>query len=192
MKNAVFFLAFITITAPTKSSFSQFKIATPLAIGDDIRKVINDYPNHFTNLRGELIVQNPQSVDYHCNFAFKGAEESFISEYSAKNKTIASWQSLMMTTESFSTAAKKFRSLYNQLNNLAVQFGGKTFHLKAKWEEPVEERSFTSIAFSLNDADESEKLKVDLTLQYQMPEWKVRILVYNKEREDFERGQTKD
>ena len=192
MKNAVVFLAFITITAPTNPSFSQLKIAGPAGIGDDIRKVISDYPNHFSNLRGELIVQNPQSVDYHSNFVIKGAEESFISEYSANNKTIASWQSIMITSESFSAAAKKFRSLFNQLNNLSVQLGGKSFHLKAKWEEPVEERSFTSIAFSLHDADESEKLKVDLSLQYQMPEWKVRILVYNKEREDFERGQSRD
>ena len=63
---------------------------------------------------GELIIQNPQSADYQCNFKLSGAEESIITRYSGKKNSV-SWHALMLTTESFAEAKKKFSSLYNQL-----------------------------------------------------------------------------
>ena len=57
---------------------------------------------------------------------------------------------------------------------------------------PQEEMKFTAVLFSLDPADEAaKKLKVELSLQYQAPmEWRIKILVYDREREDDERGKT--
>jgi hypothetical protein len=76
-----------------------------------------------------------------------------------------------------------------QINTLAVKPGDtKLYHLKGTYENPVEEKEFAGSVCSLSPADEAvKKLKVEISLQYEMTEWKVRILVYDREKEDKER-----
>ena len=69
-------------------------------IANDVKKVIEDYPNRFINLMGEVLNQHSQSTDYYCNFKVNGAEEAFVTRYSAK-KEVCSWEALMLTTEQF-------------------------------------------------------------------------------------------
>lgn len=154
-------------------------------IAGDIKKVIEDHPNQFRNIIGDAIIQNPQSVDYRCNLKINGAEECFITKYVSAEKAIYSWQALLLTTESFDEAKKKFRSVYTQLNNLPVH----TSQLKAAYESPEEEKRFTNIIFSFSPASEAtKKLKVEVLLENEMMEWKVKLLVYEREREDSEQG----
>jgi hypothetical protein len=193
MKKSVKTLALLTISILLFNfSNAQLKLPSVNGIGSDIKKVIEDYPDRFANLLGELIVQNPQSTDYQCNFKVNGAEETTITRYSSKNNNVCSWQSLMLTTESFEKAKQKFKTLFNQLNNLAVNPGSAgSFHLKGTYDAPTEEKKFASVLFSFKSADEAiKKLKVEISLQYELMEWKVSVLVYDREREDNERGNT--
>jgi hypothetical protein len=193
MKKAVKTLVLFTIlTCILHSSHAQLKLTPPSAIANDVKKVIDDYPVHFANLMGPLIQENTQSSEYQCNFKVHGAEESTITRYSSNANNVYSWEALMLSTESFEKAKQKFRSLFNQLNNLSVSAGGSTgARLKGEYEMPVEEKKFASVVFSLSQDDESlKKLKVEVSLQYQLTEWKVKLLVYDKEREDAERGKT--
>lgn len=173
-------------------SNAQLRLPISNGVSNDVKKVIEDYPNRFINLMGEKIVENTQSTDYQCNFNVSGAEEAFITRYSAK-KEVCSWQALMLTTESFEKAKQKFKSLYSQLNNLSVNLdGAKSFHLKGKYEVPLEEKKFASILFRVEPSSELVKqLKVEISMQFEAPmEWKVIVLVYDREREDHERGKT--
>jgi len=170
----IFFLSFtITraqITLKPKSSFSS-----------DVKRVIDDYPNHFDNILGELIIENPQSSDYQCNFKVSGAEECIITRYSSKKQPIFSWQALMLTTDNFEEARKKFRSLYSELYNLT----NGSMHLKGLYESPAEEKKFTSVLFSFDPTAESiQQLKVELTIEAEGMDWKVKVLVYDRDRED--------
>src|SRR5688572_17318119 len=101
------------------SSEAQFKLNSGGNNGfvADFKKIIQDHPNHYKNTIGELIVQNPQSADYRCNFKIEGAEECYITKYSSDNEEICSWQALLLTTENFNEAKRKFRSVYDQFNN---------------------------------------------------------------------------
>lgn len=56
-----------------------------------------------------------------------------------------------------------------------------------KFRQP---KKFTSIIFSIEPENESvKKLRVEISMQYFAPmEWKVKLLVYDKDREDDERG----
>ncbi len=191
MKKSVKTLALLTISILLFNfSNAQLKLPALNGIGSDIKKVIEDYPDRFANLLGELIVQNPQSTDYQCNFKVNGAEETTITRYTSKNNNVYSWQSLMLTTESFEKAKQKFKTLFNQLNNLSVNPGNAgSFHLKGTYEIPTEEKKFASVLFSFKSADEGiKKLKVEISLQYELMEWKVSVLVYDREREDNESG----
>jgi len=176
------------------SSVAQLRLPGNNAVANDIRKVIEDYPNRFSNLAGELVSENGQSAEYQCNFKVNGAEESTITRYVSKEE-LCTWQAVMMTTETFEKAKQKFKTLFSQLNNLPVDLGaGKNFHLRGTYTAPEEARKFTAVVFSLeNSHDKLKKLRVEVSMQFQAPvEWKVSLQVYDKEREDDERGKTVD
>ena len=195
MRKSVKSLVLITLAtvffAPVNA---QLKLPSINGVGNDVKKVIEDYPNRFINLMGEILTENSQSTDYQCNFKVNGAEQAFITRYSAK-KEVCSWEAVMLTTESFEKARQKFKSLFNQLNNLSVNAGAvKNLHLKGKYEAPDPSMKFTSVVFSFEPETETvKKLRVEIAMQYQAPmDWKIKVLVYDKEREDDERGETKE
>lgn len=169
---------------------SQLRLPVPGALAADVKKVIRDYPNHFANLAGEIIEEHPQSTDYRCNFRVTGAEESIVTRYSGQTG-ICSWEAVMLTTESFEKARQKFRSLYNQLNNLTADPGAAGMvRYRGTYEAPDEQRKFTSVVFSPESSKEPDtRLKMELVIQFYAPmEWKVKVLVYDLERYDDERG----
>lgn len=195
MKKSVKTLALITICLFYSALLSaQLKLPglnNPIVA--DVKKVVEDYPNRFINLMGEVMAHNSQTTDYYCNYTVHGAEEAFITRYSAK-KEVCSWQALMLTTENFDKARQKFKSLFNQLNNLSVKSGGESFKLKGTYETPEESKKFTSVIFSIDPLSEStKKLKVEISMQFLQPmEWKVKLLIYDREREDDERGNIRE
>ena len=178
---------FTIILFPVIKSHGQLKIPSQaVSIIADVRKVVNDYPNSYANITGELIIQNPQSADYHCNFKMKDAEGCFVTKYNDIKKSIYSWQALMLTTENFELAVKKFKSLYGQLNNSSIVRA----KLHGQYESPVEEKNFTSVLFSFDTDDElMKKLKLELIIENELLQWKVKILIYDREREDDESGE---
>ncbi|MEO8405525.1 MAG: hypothetical protein ABI480_13045 [Chitinophagaceae bacterium] len=150
-----------------------------------IEQVIRDYPNQFKNIIGELITENPQSADYRCTVKIDNTEESFITKYTATDKEIYSWQALVLTTENFEEAKRKFKSLFNELNNRLIDAA----YLKGTYEAPAEEKKFTNVLFSFPTSDENfKKLKVELVMEAALMEWKVRLLIYDRERADNEHG----
>lgn len=194
MKNSVKPLVLLTIISLfCITTSAQLKLPLANSIANDVKKVIEDYPNRFINLMGEVITQHQQSTDYQCNFKVNGAEEAFVTRYSSK-KEVCSWEALMLTTESFEKARQKFKSLYNQLHNMSVKLGETSYRLKGQYNAPEESKKFTEILFSFEPANEvSKKLRIEISMQYIEPmEWKVKILVYDREREDDERGQIRD
>ena len=159
--------------------------------GADMKAVIRDYPHNYESMRGRVVVQNPQHTEYESTRPVQGAESISISRYSADNKEVYSWQALMLTTEDFEAAKTRYKSLYAKFNNMAVKMDyGVTFYLKGKYLEPIEERGFTSSLMRFELPDQIvRKMIVEVTMQYEFPEWKVKVLVYEKEREDTERGE---
>ena len=77
--------------------------------------------------------------------------------------------------------------MYNQLNNLLINANSCDFHFKGNYNEPAEEKIFAgSILAREKKYEPFSKLKLEISLQYELMEWKVKLLVYEKEREDDE------
>lgn len=190
MKLIVKLLAAITIILSSfHVSTAQLNALSRNTITNDVKKIIEDYPNHFQNIIGELLIENPQSSDYSSLLKINGAEECTITKYSATKKDIYSWQALMLTTENFDEAKKKFRSWFSQINNLSVT----GWHLNGVYENPEMERKFTSVIFSFDPGNEAlRNLKVELSIESEVMEWKIKLLVYGRERDDDEKGQIKE
>lgn len=180
----LFFTAFAFVF--TASSFAQStgKLAT------DLRRIIRDYPNQFNSLKGSLLEENPQSAEYACNCPLDGSISTSITKYSSGEKPVHSWQAVMLETEDFNEAAKKFKSLFNAINKLDVKMEyGETFHLSGKYDVPEESRKFATTVFSFDKSDLlTSRMRLEISLQYEMLEWKIRLLIYDKDREDDERG----
>ena len=174
-------------------SLSAQVIPIKNALQTDIAKVLSDYPNGFKNIIGDEILQNPQSIEFECLVTIKDAIKCRLVKYSSNVKDIYSWEADMIKTDDFETASNKFRTLYNSLQHLSVNINGTTAVFKGDYIKPSEDIKFTTIVLDAGDkSPELKKLKLALILEADMLEWEIKIQVYEQEREDKDRGSTKD
>ena len=169
---------------------AQLKIpVTSNELRTNLQKVIADFPNHFSVLKGDTLINNPQTIEFASLLDFKLAKENSIVQYKSI-KPIYSWQALFTNTEEFDEAEKKYKWLYNQLKVMTIKMeNGYSFTMSGDYDAPDESRKFCSSIFKLTpNASNMPKLKIEATMQFEFPEWKVSLLVYEKEREDSERG----
>jgi len=163
------------------------------ALQIDIVKVISDYPNGYKNIIGEQIIENPQRVEFECLIKVKDAIKCKLIRYSSSVREIYSWEAEMMKTDAFETASKKFRAIYNSLQNLTVKINGSTAVFQGDYIKPSEAVKFTSIVLDPGDrAAELKKLKLALVFETDMLDWVIKILIYEKEREDKDKGPATD
>lgn len=174
---------------------AQLKL--PGSTNGDVRnaleKVIGDYGKDFATLKGEVTASNPQTIEYQSLLSFKSAESNSIIQYSGKSP-VYSWQAQMATTEDFEAAEKKYKALYTQLKDMSLKLNRDyDYSLSGEYSKPDESMKFSSTVFQLQPAASYlPKVKVELSMQYELMEWKIYLLVYQKEREDAERGRRND
>ena len=158
-----------------------------------LEKVIADYPKEFATLKGEVLNNNPQTVEYASLLQFKSAEKNTITQYSGK-EPVYSWQAQMFSTEEFAAVEKKYKALYRDLKAINLTLNRDySYRLEGDYDAPSETRKFASSVFHLvPGATNLPKVKVELSLQYELMEWKIFLSVYKKEREDDERGKVKE
>ena len=172
------------------SSSAQLSSPFSTSIRHEFQKVVGEYPGQFKNLKGQVINENPQTIEYLSRVQLSGAELCFITKYSSGSRQVYSWQAVMHTSEDFEAADKKYKWLFNQLRGMNVFHINDQYTLKGNFEPADESRKFTTSTLHVAAPPEPyEKLKVEVALQYDFPEWKVNLLVYEKEREDDERGE---
>ena len=171
-------IACLTNFAQNKSSGSK----TQLVINADIEKVAQDYYDHFDNIRGEKISETQNMIEYASMINPPGAIESTVMQIKSLENSY-SWQALMLDTESYNAAVAKYKELYQQLNNTKLSLGvGKTYKLKGVYDAPAEAKSFASTLLGLDASpDTLRQFKVEIAMTYAMPDWSVKIYVYEKE-----------
>ena len=175
---ALFVLSSLSLVA--KNKISNFK--TIPGINIEIEKVARDYYDHFDNIKGEKISETENIIEYSSKINPPGSVESTIMQIKSLNNCY-SWQSLMLDTEDYNQAVVKYKQLYKQLNGARLSLNdGKTYKLKGNFDNPDQARGFASSLLSL-DASESEmhQFKIEIALNYAMPEWSVKIYLYEKE-----------
>ena len=174
-------------------SLSAQVIPIKNAFQTDIAKVISDYPNGYKNIIGEQIIENPQSIEFESLVKVKDAIKCKLIKYSSNLKDIYSWEADMIKTDDFEVASKKFRELYNSLQHLSVNIHGSMAVFKGDYIKPSEAIKFTTIVLHAGDKiPELKSLKIALILETDMLEWVIKIQVYEKEREDKDRGPAND
>jgi hypothetical protein len=185
MKNIATSLIFFAISA---TSFAQGAFSNNTSEG--LEKVIQDYPNRFNNIKGEVIVENLQTTEYKSTIQIPGASSCTVTRYNAANNDVYSWGCTLIKTEDFNAAKNKFREIYAQIKNSIIKIQGeKPFILNGQYEAPSEGKKFTTVIFELLPAvGEMKKVKVDLSVQYEITGWKVSLSVYDRDRNDDQQG----
>jgi hypothetical protein len=179
----------------SNQSFAQIRIPG-ISNGDvkqALEKVLGDFPKGFSTLKGDVLNTNPQTVEYASQLQFRSAERNTITEYSGKTP-VYSWQALMLTDEDYSVAEKKYKSLYKDLKGISLTLNRDySYGLDGSYDPPSDAKKFVNSVFQLTpNASNLPKVKVELSLQYEMMEWKIYLTIYQKEREDKERGKVNE
>ena len=169
----------------SQSSHAQPRLPIPNAFRNDVQKVVADFPSQFASLRGDVRITNPQTVEYASLLQVGKAEDCIITRYSSNTRPIYSLQALMLHTEDFAEAAKKYKWLFTQLKGMNVKYVVDQYTLQGQYEAPAEERKFaTSLLYIAHPPEALQKLRVEVSMQFEFPEWKVSVTIFEKERND--------
>lgn len=166
---------------------AQLRLPIPNAFRADIQKVVADFPSQFASLRGDVRITNPQTVEYASLLQIGKAEDCIITKYSSNTKPVYSLHALMLSTEDFSEAEKKYKWLFTQLKGMNVKYVVDQYTLQGMYEAPAEERKFTTSVLSVAHPPEGlQKLRLEVAMQFEFPEWKVALTIFEKEKDDDE------
>lgn len=176
----LFFVVFTVFTP----GHAQIKLFTNSpGFGQALDKIMADYCNQFRNLRGESLTDNPESSEFASTIQLPGAEECTIIQMSNTKHETRAFQALMLSTEDFETASKKYKQLFNQLHNASVHLdnGSAYYTVKGEMDIPKDENKITSTVFNISpNTSFNKNVHIELSMAYELMEWKVRIAVYDK------------
>ena len=93
MKKSVKVLLLFTIALLMSEHVpAQSKLIAANNLMSDVKKIIDDFPNCFANITGEIIIKNPQSTEFECSIRVDGAEKTTVTVYASKTNSSCSWQ----------------------------------------------------------------------------------------------------
>ncbi|MBS1603981.1 MAG: hypothetical protein JST42_15040 [Bacteroidetes bacterium] len=152
-----------------------------------LEKVIQDYPNHFHNIKGELIGQAEEAACYRSTLQLPGAASSTVTLSISPAPAGSGWVCVVLNTENFETAKRRYAEIYAQLSNSIITSGNqKTFILSGQYEAPAEDRKTSRVTFSLlPGVGEMKNLKVELSLLEAEKGWKILLSVQDKDLKDL-------
>jgi hypothetical protein len=114
----------------------------------------------------------------------KDMPEGVIVQYTAESDQVYSWKNVLLETENFEEAKKKFHQFYAQVKKATAVYKQMSVRLIADYTEPDEVRKFNTIIFKLETIEKSFKdVVVDLSMRYEMDEWKITVSLYHVEDE---------
>lgn len=146
-------------------------------------KIMADYCNQFRNLKGEAIIDNPESSEFTSTVTLPGSEECTIIQMRNTKHETRAFQALMLSTDDFEAASKKYKQLFNQLHNATVRLdnGGMRYTIKGEMDKPSDDKKFSSTLFDVSPNNNfSKNVHIELSLAYELMEWKIRVSVYDK------------
>lgn len=148
-------------------------------VSNALQQVIEDFPNHFNNIRGEILNQDVQAVNYTSSVNIADADSSVIIQNGSDSDNIYSWNEIVFATDDFDKAKARFHEYFNKIKNTTVEVNTGNVIFNAAYNEPDEGKNFTTILFA--GKPETQQLKnvmIDLSLHYIVDGWQVSVSVY--------------
>ncbi len=172
-------LIVISLSAQIKSPFTSIR--------PQLERVINDYPNQFSSIKGTRNQGDPNTIQYASTVEMKGAVESRVIGYPTKTKINWLWEAKLFVTEDINELKKQYKAYYNDIAGKSLMNRGTNNNINATgpYSAPSEELRLWTNQFRMNDATgEFSNLVIDLVAEYANFEWVVYLRVYDKEKDE--------
>jgi hypothetical protein len=149
-----------------------------------VEQVARDFYQNFNNVKGDTLNQSEETIEFASRIAPPDAISTSITKYLQPYSY--TWEATMFQTESYEEAVEKYKSYYKQLNGARLTFYDKTaYHLSGRYDAPDEARAFASSILQLDPSNKDLQLfKVEIGLSYSLPEWTVKVMIYEKIADD--------
>ncbi len=168
------------------STHSQNKIVFT-SIRPQLEKVINDYPNQFSLIKGEKNESEPNTIEYKSKVEIKNAAETRVIGYVSKSKIHWVWESKLFVTEDIDVLKKQYKAFYNDIAGKSLLSKGNINSIRATgpYDAPSEDLRLWTNQFRMNDATgEFSNMVIDLVAEYIGFEWNVFVRIYDKEKDE--------
>ncbi len=173
------FLFAVSLSAQIKNPFTSIR--------PQLEKVINDYPNQFSSIKGTQDQGNPNTIQYTSTVEMKGAVESKVIGYPFKSKIHWLWETKLFVTEDMAELKKQYKAYYNDIAGKSFMSKGHNNNINATepYNAPSEELRLWTNQFRMNDVTgEFSSLVIDLVAEYDKFEWVIYLRVYDKEKDE--------
>lgn len=169
----------ILVSAQTKSPFTSIR--------PQLEKVIKDYPNQFSSIKGIRNQGDPNTIQYASTVEMKGAVESKVIGYPTKTKINWLWEAKLFVTDDMAELKKQYKVYYNDIAGKSIMSRGTNNSINAtgSYNAPSEELRLWTNQFRINDVTgEFSNLVIDLVAEYLNFEWTVYLRIYDKEKDE--------
>ncbi len=142
-------------------------------------KVIEDFPDNFNKIRGDVIDKDVQLITYVSLLNISDADSGIIIQNGEQKDNIYSWKEIVFKSDDFDMAKTKFHEYYKKIKGAAVSVGNSKITFDAHYNEPDDAKQFTTVLFTAHPQTEVLKnVVIDLSLHYLMDDWQISISVY--------------
>jgi hypothetical protein len=185
MKTAILAYLMVTCFVETRGQ-SVFSNSTNSAL----EKVIQDYPNRFSNIKGSLVSETTRATNYESNVKIPGSLSCTIAQTNYSDKKLLSWKAELFVSSSFSDASDKYAELFKQIKNSVIKVQGtKTYILNGQYYAPDHNKNYQSIILNLLPASgELRNVKVEISLESQSGKWKILLSIFDDRDEQLVRN----
>ncbi len=179
MRSAILLALAPVILSTSLSAQGVFSNKTQVVL----EKVIQDYPNRFRNIKGELIAQALQTARYKSTIRIPGAASSTVTLVTASGNEGYDWNCTVLEGTEFTAAKSRFSQIYAELSNSIVTTAEqKTYILNGQYEAPAENKQSTAVLFSLlPGVGEMKRLRVELNMHQEERGWAVTLSVTDQD-----------
>lgn len=145
-----------------------------------LKMVIEDYPNHFSNIKGDPVSTYEPGISYKSKVIIPGAGNCLLTEYTT-NETF-SWNCELFSSADFQKVKARFSDLYSEIHNTIIKLDGqKPVILNGRFETPEKGREQTTIYFHfLPSTGIIQKLHVEMQLKLEEGVYKIVLQVYEE------------
>jgi hypothetical protein len=145
-----------------------------------LKTVIEDYPNHFNNIKGDRISEYEPAVNYKSKVVIPGSVNCVLTRYNTNEAY--SWTCELFSGADFQQAKTRYSDLFSEIHNTIIKLEGqKPSILNGQYKVPDKDRKQNTIVFHfLPGTGIIQKLHVELALQSNGGVWKIVLQIYEE------------
>lgn len=150
------------------------------AFSNALNEVAQGYFKNFEGSKGDILSETNDAISYQSKVTLPQSLSCVIVRYN--HPEAYSWEALMFESDDYDEVVMKYDQLFRQMNNCKLTLNGyDKVLLTGNYDKPDEGRKFAASHFVLDtNVSGRRNFSIELTMQYQFPEWSVKILMYEK------------